>query len=305
MKRWTSDDVPPQNGRTAIVTGANTGIGFETARELVNKGANVILACRNLEKGREAVARIEAKRYGGTAELRLLDLSDLASVHDFAQRILADKKRLDLLINNAGVMVPPFGRTKQGFELQFGTNHLGHFALGAHLLPLLQATPDSRLVVVYSMVYRFGRIDFEDPNYEHRPYRANEAYSQSKLCNLLYAFELQRRIGTSGSPPVVTAAHPGWTATDLQRTSRFTRMLNPLFGMTPPEGALPTLRAATDPAAPAGSYWGPARFWQLRGPPIQVDVNRRARDQDAAVSLWDLSEKLTNVHYTLPVPLTP
>jgi len=302
MKPWTSDDIPPQNDRTAIVTGANTGIGFETARELVRKGAKVILACRNLEKGREAVARIEADQSPGTTELRLLDLSDLASVHDFAQGILREKKRLDLLINNAGVMVPPFGRTKQGFELQLGTNHLGHFALGAHLLPLLQNTPDSRLVVVYSSVYRFGRIDLEDPNYEHRPYRPNEAYNQSKLANLLYAFELQRRIGGNGGPPVVTAAHPGWTATDLQRTSRFTRMLNPLFGMSPPQGALPTLRAATDPTAPAGSYWGPARFWQLRGPPIQVDVSQKARDRDVAVSLWDLSEKLTDIYYNLPSP---
>lgn len=291
--------MPRQNGRIAIVTGANTGIGFETALALVNKGAHVILACRNPEKGGEALARIEAEPRGGTAELRLLDLSDLGSVHGFAHGILKDDKRLDLLINNAGVMVPPFGRTKQGFELQFGTNHLGHFALGAQLLPLLQATPDSRLVVVYSVYYRFGHIDFEDPNYEHRHYDASEAYNQSKLANLLYAFELQRRIGSR--PPVVTAAHPGWTATDLQRTSRFTRMLNPLFGMSPPGGALSTLRAATDPKAQEGSYWGPSRFWQLRGPPVQVDVNRKARDPETALSLWDLSEKLTGVPYNLSV----
>lgn len=292
---WSEDDIPDQSGRVAVVTGANTGIGFETARALARRGARVVLACRSADKGREAVGRIVAAHPAAQAELVCVDLSDLESVAAFAERILTEHERLDLLIHNAGVMVPPFSRTKQGFELQFGTNHLGHFALGARLLPRLQATAGSRLVVVYSGVYRGGRIDFDDPNYERRPYRASLAYAQSKLANLVYAFELSRRLGDAG--PRVTAAHPGWTATDLQRTTALVRMLNPLVAMKPADGALPTLRAATDPAAEAGSLWGPSGLFEGRGPPEPAHVSAWTRDPELGQRLWELSERLTGTRY--------
>jgi NAD(P)-dependent dehydrogenase (short-subunit alcohol dehydrogenase family) len=297
MARWTFDDIPDQTGRTAIVTGANTGIGLETARMLAQKGAHVVLACRSREKGEAAAARINSERPGGSATAAPLDLSDLDSVAAFASAIASAHTRLDLLVNNAGVMVPPLGRTKQGFELQFGTNHLGHFALAARLLPLLERTSAARLVVVSSTAQNLGRIDFDDLNWQHRPYAAWPAYGQSKLANMMFALELGRRLARAGSGLRVTAAHPGWTATDLQRTSGVVRFLNPLFAMKPRDGALPTLRAAIDPSAESGSYWGPSRFGELNGPPARARISERAKDENVAKRLWDESEKLTNIAF--------
>jgi NAD(P)-dependent dehydrogenase (short-subunit alcohol dehydrogenase family) len=297
MKPWTFDDIPDQAGRTAIVTGANTGIGLETARMLALKGAHVVLACRNLEKGRAALDRILSEKPAGTATVEPLDLSDLESVAAFASAFASTRERLDLLINNAGVMVPPLGRTKQGFELQFGTNHLGHFALTARLLPLLERTPGSRIVVVSSSAQNAGRIKLDDLNWEHRRYGAWAAYGQSKLANMMFALELQRRLDAAGSKVVVTAAHPGWTATDLQRESGFIQFLNPLFAMKPALGALPTLRAATDPAAGAASYWGPSRFFELNGPPVPARIPGHAKDGPMAARLFDASEKLTGLSF--------
>jgi NAD(P)-dependent dehydrogenase (short-subunit alcohol dehydrogenase family) len=299
---WTFDDIPDQTGRTAIVTGANTGIGLETARMLAQKGAHVVLACRNLDKGQAALERVLAARPGGRATLAMLDLSDLDSVAAFAAAFARSEARLDLLVNNAGVMVPPLGRTKQGFELQFGTNHLGHFALAAHLLPLVQRTAGGRIVVVSSTAQNFGRIDFDDLNWERRPYRAWAAYGQSKLANQLFALELHRRLASAGSAVRVTSAHPGWTATDLQRSSGGMRVLNPLFAMKPADGALPTLRAATDPAAASGSYWGPRGLFELNGKPAPARISDRARDPVVAARLWDESERLTSVAFGLPSP---
>lgn len=299
MSAWTFTDIPDQTGRTAIVTGSNTGIGYETALALARKGARVVLACRNVDKGRDALARIEAVA-PGRAALAALDLSDLDSVRAFAAEFRAGHDRLDLLVNNAGVMVPPLGRTKQGFELQFGTNHLGHFALTAQLLPLLTATPEARVVVVYSSAHRGGKITFEDLNYSTRPYRAWQAYSQSKLANVLFAQELQRRLTAAGKGPVVTLAHPGWTATDLQRTSSLIGWLNPIFAMKAPDGALPTLRAATDPHAPSGSSWGPSGPFELNGPPSAGHIVPAGLDRAVAARLWMESEALTGVRYELP-----
>jgi NAD(P)-dependent dehydrogenase (short-subunit alcohol dehydrogenase family) len=309
MKAWTFEDVPDQTGRVAIVTGANTGIGYETARMLALRGAQVVLACRNLEKAEAARARILAEQPSGSVTAEPLDLSDLGSVAAFAGAFAARHDRLDLLINNAGVMVPPLGRTRQGFELQFGTNHLGHFALTAHLLPLLEGTPGARVVVVSSSAQSFGRIDFDDLNWEHRSYSAWSAYGQSKLANMMFALELQRRLAAAGSPVTVTAAHPGWTATDLQRTSRAARWFNPLFAMKPVDGAMPTMRAATDTTAAPGSYWGPAHFFGMNGPPAPAKTTRRARDEVAAAELFDRSEQLSGVsfgklHRTSPVAVT-
>src|SRR6266568_2822805 len=257
MNAWTFDDIPDQTGRTAIVTGANTGIGLETARMLALKGAQVVLACRNLEKGKAAVDQVLAARPAGRVTLALLDLSDLDSVAAFAAKFAASNERLDLLVHNAGVMTPPLGRTKQGFELQFGTNHLGHFALAARLLPLVLRTPGARIVVVSSGAHHWGRIDFDDLNWERRPYRAWAAYCQSKLANQLFALK-------------------------------------------PADGALPTLRAATDPSATSGSYWGPRGLTGMNGPPAPAHVADRAQDLAVAARLWEVSEKLTNVAFEFP-----
>lgn len=300
MSDWTFDSIPDQSGRTAIVTGANTGIGYETARALARKGAAVILACRDADKGRAAAERIRAEGAAGAVTVEALDLSDLDSVRAFAERFAAAHDRLDLLINNAGVMVPPKGQTRQGFELQLGTNHLGHFALVARLLPLLRRTAGARVVVVSSNAHHGGRIDLDDLQFERRGYRAWAAYCQSKLANLLFALELQRRLDAVGGGPLVTAAHPGWTATDLQRTMGIARLFNPLMAMRPGEGALPTLRAATDPAARGGEYFGPRGLFELRGRPERARLGARARDEATAAQLWDASERLTGVRYELP-----
>jgi NAD(P)-dependent dehydrogenase (short-subunit alcohol dehydrogenase family) len=301
MKAWTFDDIPDQRGRTVIVTGANTGIGLETARMLALKGAHVVLACRSRDKGQAALDRILTEKPSASAALELLDLSDLESVATFAAGFARTHDRLDLLINNAGVMVPPLGRTKQGFELQFGTNHLGHFALTGRLLPLVLRTPGARIVVVSSTAQNFGRIDFDDLNWERRSYNAWRAYGQSKLANMLFALELQRRLGSGNAAPRVTAAHPGYTATDLQRTSTVARLLNPLLAMKPVDGALPTLRAATDPVAAGGSYWGPSGFFEMSGPPAIAKISRAATDVATAGRLWTLSETMTAVPFPFEV----
>jgi NAD(P)-dependent dehydrogenase (short-subunit alcohol dehydrogenase family) len=296
MTAWGFANVPDLSGRTAIVTGANTGIGFEAARMLAQRGADVVLACRTPEKGLAAVEKIRALQPKGTVSFARLDLSDLESVAAFA----ASVSKVDLLINNAGVMVPPLGRTKQGFELQFGTNHLGHFALTGRLLPVLLATPGARVVVLSSTAQNFGKIVLEDLNWEKRSYGAFAAYCQSKLANMMFALELDRRLG--GRDLKVTAAHPGWTATDLQRTAGMARLLNPVFAMKPEGGAMPTLRAAVDPAAQGGSYWGPQGLFELSGAPGPAKISKRAHDVKMAAALWDVSEELTTVRFPLPAP---
>jgi NAD(P)-dependent dehydrogenase (short-subunit alcohol dehydrogenase family) len=298
MAKWTFDDIPDQSGREVIVTGANTGIGFETARALVRKGARVTLACRNRAKGNAALERILGEASDGAAALEELDLSDLQNTSAFAERFKATHDRLDLLILNAGVMVPPASKTKQGYELQLGVNHLGHFALAGALLPLVQATRGSRVVVVSSTAASMGKIHFDDLHYERR-YAAWPAYGQSKLANQLFVRELQRRLRAAGSSVLVTAAHPGWTMTDLQRTSRLASLFSPLFAMKPPQGALPTLRAATDPEATGADYYGPDGFFQMRGYPKRVNMVKRAHDERVAARLWEVSEELTGIRYDL------
>jgi NAD(P)-dependent dehydrogenase (short-subunit alcohol dehydrogenase family) len=300
MKHWTFDAIPDQSGRTAIVTGANTGIGFETARMLAAQGARVIIACRSLGKGETALSRIRSAHRGAKVELTLLDLADLASVAAFAEGIHKTHTRLDLLINNAGVMTPPFSRTKQDFELQFGTNHLGHFALSAKLFPLLERTPSARLVTVASGAAHTGRIDFDDLDYRRRPYRAWAAYAQSKLANLLFMLELGRRLSASNASVIATASHPGWTATELQRNTLPARLLNPLFGMKPADGALPTLRAAVDPSARNGAYFGPSGPLEMSGSPKRARLPGRALDAGVAQKLWVRSEELTGAAFPLP-----
>ena len=298
--RWTEAQIPDQQGRKAIITGANTGIGFETARILATKNASVTLACRSQEKGEAAVDRIQAVHPQAQVSFSPLDLSDLESVQQFAERFRAANDRLDLLINNAGVMVPPESRTTQGHELQFGVNHLGHFALTGRLLPLLLDTPDSRVVNVSSVAHKAGRIEFDDLDFHKRGYKSWQAYGQSKLANLLFTQELAKRVAACGANTVVSAAHPGWTETDLQRTAFMARLMSPLLGMSPAQGCLPTLRAATDPEVTQNDYYGPHGIAEMKGYPVKVSRTGAAKDAQVAARLWDVSEEMTGVRYDFP-----
>jgi NAD(P)-dependent dehydrogenase (short-subunit alcohol dehydrogenase family) len=294
---WTSVDIPDQNGRVAIVTGANSGIGFESARELARKGASVVLACRSEGRGNDAEEKIQAELPDAVVRVMKLDLADLDQVRELAAAFRAEFDRLNLLINNAGVMIPPEGRTEQGSELQFGINHIGHFALTGLLLDLLIATPGARVVTVSSQAHRQGKMDFDDLDFERRGYQAAAAYGQSKLANLLFTFELDRRLTAAGADITAAAAHPGWTVTNLQRHSRLIRMLNPIFGMNQAKGALPTLRAATGPDVRGGDYFGPGGFYEMRGYPKRVGTSRGAESKEDAARLWAVSEERTGVTY--------
>jgi NAD(P)-dependent dehydrogenase (short-subunit alcohol dehydrogenase family) len=282
-------------GRNAIVTGANSGIGRAAARALAGAGAHVVLAVRNTDRGEAAAAAMP-----GETEVRRLDLASLASVREFAA---GWEGEIDLLINNAGVMVPPLSRTAEGFELQFGTNHLGHFALTNLLLDRVTG----RVVTVSSMGHRFGSIDFDDLNWERRPYRAWRAYGQSKLANLLFTSELQRRLSAAGSTVLATAAHPGYAATNLQFHSgrRLLDLLsvagNRLLAQDEDGGALPTLYAV-GADIPGNSFAGPGGFMEQRGPAKLVGRSDAARDTDVARRLWDVSEELTGVRFPLGAP---
>lgn len=278
MTKWTAADIPDQTGRTFIVTGANSGLGAATAKALAGAGARVIMACRDTAKGDRVADAI-----GGRAHVHALDLADLQSVRDFADTA----PKVDVLINNAGVMNPPLTRTADGFELQFGTNHLGHFALTKLLLDKIS----DRVVTVASFAHTWGRIDLDDPNYERRRYLPPLAYGQSKLANLLTAFELQRKLTATGSPIRSVAAHPGYADTPLV-ASPFAWLGNKLFAQRPAQGALPTLYAATADIDP-GAYYGPDGRFGMRGHPAPAKSSDRARDPMLARALWELSEKLT------------
>ena len=295
--RWTTDDVPGQQGRLAVVTGANTGLGFETAQALAARGASVVLAVRNVEKGKQAADRIAAGAPGATVTVQELDLSSLDSVRAAAAELRAGHPRIDLLICNAGVMYPPKQTTTDGFELQFGTNHLGHFALTGLLLERLLPVPGSRVVSVSSVGHRIrARINFDDLQWE-RSYSRVRAYGQSKLANLMFTYELQRRL--SGAGTIAVAAHPGFAATELMRHTPAAAVVTPLFSQDAAMGALPVLRAATDPGVLGGQYYGPGGFLGLRGYPELVASSRRSHDEAVQRRLWAVSEELTGV--TFPV----
>jgi NAD(P)-dependent dehydrogenase (short-subunit alcohol dehydrogenase family) len=293
MATFSTADIPDMTGQTVIVTGANSGIGQSAAHALAAAGARVVLAVREPNKGRAAAAAMP-----GVTEVRGLDLASLDSVRAFAAGWASE---IGLLINNAGVMVPPLTRTADGFELQFGTNHLGHFALTNLLLPHITG----RVVTVSSTVHRIGMIDFSDLNWQRRPYRAWSAYGQSKLANLLFTSELQRRLTSSGSSVLATAAHPGYAATNLQFHSQrrsldlISKVGNQLFAQDADSGALPTLYAAVADI-PGDSFAGPGGFLEQRGAPKLVGRSATARDKDVACQLWEASEQLTNVRFPLP-----
>nr|WP_047869547.1 oxidoreductase [Nocardiopsis sp. RV163] len=295
MAAFSAQDVPSMTGRTVVVTGANSGIGRVTARVLAERGARVLLAVRDPAKGRAAAATMT-----GDVEVGELDLADLSSVRAFARSLT---EPVDLLVNNAGLSLPPLARTVDGFESQFGTNHLGHFALTNLLLPRIRG----RVVTVASLAHLIGSIDFADPNWERKPYRAYPAYGQSKLANLLFASELQRRLDEAGSPVMSTAAHPGISATNLMRTEgrgpwlRASQAVIGLVTQSAELGALPTLYAATADV-PGDSYAGPRHLMGLRGAPKLVTRAAKATDADAARRLWEVSEELTGVVFPLRTP---
>jgi NAD(P)-dependent dehydrogenase (short-subunit alcohol dehydrogenase family) len=299
---WSVSDIPSQRGRSAIVTGVG-GLGFESALGLARAGCDVVLAGRNPEKGRHSVQRIQAIVPSASVRFELLDLASLASVAAFASRMIADRRPLDILMNNAGVMTPPVRRvTADGYELQFGTNYLSHFALTLRLLPLLLMAPAPRVVSVSSIAHRHGKIDFDDLQAE-RTYRPGRTYGQSKLAMLMFAFELDRRAKAAGSALKSIAAHPGVAHTELfvngpgtkGIASKVARMLLPLVGHSAAAGALPLLFAATAPDAQAGGYYGPTKCFEMKGPVGESTIARQALDDAAAAKLWEVSERLTGL----------
>ncbi|HWX98230.1 MAG TPA: oxidoreductase [Solirubrobacteraceae bacterium] len=303
---WTSEQIPDQSGRSAVVTGANSGLGLATARELARHGATVVLACRDTEKGARALSEIQAAAPGAQLELEELDLGELASIESFAQRLhsIHGANGLDLLINNAGVMAPPRRETKDGFELQFGTNHLGHFALTARVIDLMQGHADARVVTLSSNAHKMGRIDFEDPQRTRR-YTRWSAYGQSKLANLMFALELDRRLRAASSTVKSVAAHPGYAATNLQSAAApvadrlVMKFTNLIMAQSADMGSLPSLYAATFPGLDGGSYIGPDGLGEFRGHPHLATPNGSARDAQVAARLWELSEELTGVRFAL------
>jgi NAD(P)-dependent dehydrogenase (short-subunit alcohol dehydrogenase family) len=303
---WTSEKIPSLAGRTAVVTGANSGLGLATARELARHGASVVLACRDTEKGEHALREIEAAAPQARAQVSELDLGDLASIESFAGRFRSQhgKGGLDLLINNAGVMAPPRRETNDGFELQLGTNHLGHFALTARLIAEMQGRPDARVVTLSSNAHKTGRIDFGDLQRE-RGYTRWGAYGQSQLANLMFALELDRRLRAAGSTVTSVAAHPGYAATNLQSAAApaadriVMKFTNLILAQSSEMGALPTLYAATVPGLAGGSYVGPDGIGEFRGHPHLATPSGAARDEQIAARLWEVSEALTRVRFAV------
>jgi NAD(P)-dependent dehydrogenase (short-subunit alcohol dehydrogenase family) len=301
MAKWTTADIPDQTGRVAVITGANTGLGYETAAALAEHGARVVLAVRNVEKGKDATARITAQNPRADVALQELDLTSLESIRAAADQLGSDHDRIDLLINNAGVMYTPKSTTKDGFELQFGTNHLGHFAFTGLLLNRLLPVAGSRVVTVSSVGHRIlADIHFDDLQWERR-YSRVAAYGQAKLANLLFTYELQRRLAPNGTT-IAAAAHPGMSDTELMRNmpaplvTAFERIA-PLVAQDAAIGALPTLRAATDPAVLGGQYYGPDGIGQTRGYPKIVGSSKKSHDAEKQKRLWAVSEELTGVVY--------
>ena len=295
---FTEQDVPDQTGRTFVITGANTGLGYEAARVLAANNARVIIACRSPEKARDARQRILALHPGADVQTLQLDLASLASVHEAAARLLEQEPRLDVLINNAGIMIPPYQLTEDGFESQFGVNHLGPFAFTGLLLDTLRATPGARIVNTSSIAHKRGKIHFDDINAE-RGYNAMLRYAQSKLANLYFTYELQRRLAAADDATLSVAAHPGIASTELMRyTPKPLALLAPVFFPlfnSAAQGAWPTLAAATGEQVRSGDYYGPGKRRETAGPAVPVKSTRRSRDPDVARRLWDLSIEMTGV----------
>lgn len=306
--KWTTADMPSLKGKIAVVTGANSGLGLHTATGLAAAGAEVVMACRNPDKAATALEEVRSKAPGAKVQTMALDLADLDSVRSFAAAFGAKYPRLDLLCNNAGVMAVPYAKTRQGFEMQIGTNHFGHYTLTGLLLDKLKAAPAARVVSVASMAHKWTpAMDLEDVNFEHKTYKKWDAYGKSKLANLLFTFELNRRLKKAGAPVIAAAAHPGFSDTNLQFVGPqleksaiggvVMKISNAIFAQPASMGALPTLYAASMPDVDGGDYIGPDGFQQMRGYPTKVGCRALARNQDLQGRWWALSEKLTGVQY--------
>lgn len=301
---WTTANIPDLTGKVIIVTGANSGIGFEEAKEFARKGAQTILACRNMDKAQVALDQIQAEIPDAQAEIMQLDLSSLNSVRQFAEAFKEKYDRLDVLVNNAGIMMVPYATTEDGFESQFGTNHLGHFALTGLLIELLKATPGSRVVNVSSGGHRFGKMDFNNLMFpEGNDYSPMGAYGRSKLANLLFTYELQRRLKRVEADVIAVAAHPGIATTNLANhliNEKLLKLVNPLMSLMMQNaamGALPTIRAAVDPNVFGSQYYGPGGYREQKGDPVLVDSNEASHNLADAQQLWQDSEQLTGVKY--------
>lgn len=302
--KWTIEKMGNLNGKVVIVTGANSGLGYYTTLAFARKGAEVIMAVRNLEKGKSAAKNIKASMNRADLKLMQLDLADLDSVKSFADNFKKEYKKLNILVNNAGLMALPESRTKQGFEMQFGVNHLGHFALTLLLADMLTKTENSRIVTVSSLAHKIGRINFSDLNW-NSSYKKWAAYGQSKLANLLFTEELQRRLKESGKSSIAVSAHPGYAATNLQTKGAimegskinkwFNEMANKIFAQSAEMGALPTLYAAVDPELNGAEFIGPDRLGGLKGNPTIAKVNGNKLDPEVARKLWEVSEELTGL----------
>ena len=287
QQKWDSENISDQKGKVVVVTGSSSGLGYETAKVLANKNATVIVAVRNELKGNAAVEKIKVENPNADIQVMLVDLANLESVHKFAENFKKKFEKLDLLINNAGVMTPPYTKTKDGFELQFGTNHLGHFALTGLLIDLIKATPNSRIVNVSSNAHKIGKLNFDDLNWETRRYKKMRSYADSKLANLFFTNELQKRLDSQSSGVIVASAHPGGAASELSRHSLFFRVLS-LFVQNSEMGALPTLYAAVAPDVQGNDYYGPGGFQEFSGYPKKVETAERAKKDDVAANLWDV-----------------
>lgn len=302
---WSAADIGEQTGRTFVVTGANSGIGLEAVRVLAARGARVVMACRNLDKAERARGEVLAATPSADLRIEALDLADLDSVRSFAERVLQTCPTIDVLINNAGIMAIPRRETAQGFEMQLGTNHLGHFALTGLLFDRLHEN-GRRVVTIASQAHRMGRMHFDDLQLV-AGYGEWRAYGQSKLANLLFAFEMDRRLRARGARLISVAAHPGYADTDLQHVGPRTKgnallgklmgTFNRLAAQSAADGALPTLRAAVDPDVQGGDYFGPEGFMETAGPPVKVRASARAMDPDAAARLWEVSQELTGISF--------
>lgn len=303
-KNWTVNDIPDLSGKVAIVTGANNGIGFESAKEFARKGAEVILACRSVEKGESAAAAIHAEIANAKLKPMVLELSSLKSVRAFADEFNAAYSRLDVLLNNAGIMMVPYSKTEDGFERQLGVNHLGHFALTGLLIDILLKTPNARVVNVSSNAHRFGELDFDDLMFDNEEaYTPMKAYGNSKLSNLLFTYEMQRRLDEKNADVIAVAAHPGISTTNLANhlaPALVMKLVMPLFGwmmQNAAMGTLPSIRAAVDPDVVGGQYYGPDGKNERKGYPVVVPSNEASHNEADARKLWEVSEQLTTVAY--------
>ena len=294
---WNIDNITDQSGKVVVITGASSGLGKEAAKQLAGKNATLVLAVRNLKKAEDVKQEILSRYPQSDIKIKHLDLGNLSSIKQFAEEINKEFSHLDILINNAGVMMCPYSTTEDGFEIQMGTNHLGTYALTGHLMPLLKATRNSRVVVTSSIAHKQGNIDFSDLNWKKRNYKTSKAYGDSKIANLYFTYKLAEILREDTDAPTITAAHPGWTRTDLQRHSGVFQFLNNFFAQKVEVGVTPTLRAATDPEARSGDYFGPSGFAEMNGYPVKVKSNALSHNTESANKLWDLSEELTGVKY--------